>query len=126
MKKILTIFILILTGGICFADNPVEKLNLNEAVDLAIKNNIDFQAAKLDADIAKNNIKVANRLQNPDFNVFYNFGSAGKGNPQTFGLSENIEIAKRGARKKLAKLNFKLVSSGETKKSINIAGTISA
>lgn len=108
MKKILTIFILILTGGICFADNPVEKLNLNEAVDLAIKNNIDFQAAKLDADIAKNNIKVANRLQNPDFNVFYNFGSAGKGNPQTFGLSENIEIAKRGARKKLAKSNYEL------------------
>lgn len=81
---------------------------MSEAVNLAIKNNIDFQANKLDTEIAKNNIKVANKLQNPDFDIFYNFGSAGKGNPQLFGMTETIEIAKRGARKKLAKANYEL------------------
>lgn len=81
---------------------------MSEAVNLAIKNNIDFQVNKLDTEIAKNNIKAANKLQNPDFDIFYNFGSAGKGNPQLFGMTETIEIAKRGARKKLAKANYEL------------------
>ena len=108
MKKFLAIILILFVGQVCLADNPVEKLTLEEAIDLAVKNNIDFYANKLDAEIAKNNIKVANRLQNPDFDVFYNYGSAGKGNPQLFGMTETIEIPKRGARKKLAKANFEL------------------
>ncbi len=92
----------------CFAAESVQKLTLEAAVEMAVQNNIDYTAEKLDIDIAKNNIKAANRLQNPDFNVFYNFGKAGSGNPQQIGLSETIEIAKRGARKKLAKSNLEL------------------
>ena len=108
MKKIFITLLILIAGHICFAENSVQKINLSEAVNLAIKNNIDFQANKLDTEIAKNNIKVANKLQNPDFDIFYNFGSAGKGNPQLFGMTETIEIAKRGARKKLAKANYEL------------------
>ena len=108
MKKIFITLLILIAGRICFAENSVQKINLSEAVNLAIKNNIDFQANKLDTEIAKNNIKVANKLQNPDFDIFYNFGSAGKGNPQLFGMTETIEIAKRGARKKLAKANYEL------------------
>lgn len=108
MKKIFITLLILIAGHVCFAENSVQKINLSEAVNLAIKNNIDFQANKLDTEIAKNNIKVANKLQNPDFDIFYNFGSAGKGNPQLFGMTETIEIAKRGARKKLAKANYEL------------------
>ena len=108
MKKIFITLLILIAGHICFAEISVQKINLSEAVNLAIKNNIDFQANKLDTEIAKNNIKVANKLQNPDFDIFYNFGSAGKGNPQLFGMTETIEIAKRGARKKLAKANYEL------------------
>lgn len=108
MKKFFITLLILIAGQVCFAENSVQKINLSEAVNLAIKNNIDFQANKLDTEIAKNNIKVANKLQNPDFDIFYNFGSAGKGNPQLFGMTETIEIAKRGARKKLAKANYEL------------------
>ena len=108
MKKIFITLLILIAGHVCFAENSVQKISLSEAVNLAIKNNIDFQANKLDTEIAKNNIKVANKLQNPDFDIFYNFGSAGKGNPQFFGMTETIEIAKRGARKKLAKANYEL------------------
>ena len=108
MKKIFITLLILIAGQVCFAENSVQKISLSEAVNLAIKNNIDFQANKLDTEIAKNNIKVANKLQNPDFDIFYNFGSAGKGNPQLFGMTETIEIAKRGARKKLAKANYEL------------------
>lgn len=108
MKKNLILILILTLGQVCLAAESVQKLTLEAAVEMAVQNNIDYTAEKLDIDIAKNNIKAANRLQNPDFNVFYNFGKAGSGNPQQIGLSETIEIAKRGARKKLAKSNLEL------------------
>lgn len=109
MKKLLiTLLLNICIVPFCYAVDVPEKVTLPQALDLAVQNNIDYKSAKIDVDIAKNKIKEANRLQNPDFNIFYNFGSAGRGNPQQIGLSETIEIAKRGARKKLAKSNLEL------------------
>lgn len=108
MKKIIVLVIILIFGSFCAAGTNTEKITLKAAIDLAVKNNIDYAANKLDINIAKNNIKTANRLQNPDFNVFYNFGKAGEGNPQQIGISETIEIAKRSARKKLAKANLEL------------------
>ncbi len=114
MKKIFITFLILSLGQITFAANTPQKITLQNAIELAIKNNIDYTANKLNIEIAKNNVKSANRLQNPDINVFYNFGKAGSGNPQQIGLSETIEIAKRGARKKLAKSNLEL-----TKENVN-------
>lgn len=108
MKKIIVLVIILIFGSFCAAETSTEKITLKAAIDLAVKNNIDYAANKLDINIAKNSIKAANRLQNPDFNVFYNFGKAGEGNPQQIGISETIEIAKRSARKKLAKANLEL------------------
>ena len=92
-----------------FGIENVKKVYLNEAIDAALKNNIDLQAAQIEINIAKNNIKVANRLQNPSLDVFYFMGAAGRGEPRQIGASQNIEIAKRSARKKLAESNLELV-----------------
>ena len=92
-----------------FAVQDVKKVYLNQAIDAALENNIDLQAAKLERNIAKNNIKTANRLQNPSFDAFYFLGAAGNSEPKQPGVSENIEIAKRKARKNLAESNLKLV-----------------
>ena len=92
-----------------FAVQDVKKVYLNQAIDAALENNIDLQAAKLERNIAKNNIKTANRLQNPSFDAFYFLGAAGSSEPKQLGVSENIEIAKRKARKNLAESNLKLV-----------------
>ncbi|MDD3419081.1 MAG: TolC family protein [Candidatus Gastranaerophilales bacterium] len=86
----------------------VNKISLEEAVDLAIKNNIDIRKTRLDIDKAKNDIKSANRLQNPYFQTFNNFGTAGLDNPNENGLIIPIEIAKRNARKRLAKSELEL------------------
>lgn len=109
MKKLLVVLIayFCLTQT-CFAIDVPQKINIKEAIDIAVENNIDYKAAKIDVDIAKNKIKEANRLQNPDINIFYNLGKSGRGNPQQIGMSETIEIMKRGARKKLAKSNLQL------------------
>ena len=109
MKKIVTaVIISCLTAVSCCAIVDTDKISIKEAVSIASKNNLDIQSSRLNINIEKNNIKTANRLMNPGVGVFYNFGKAGKGNPQQVGLSQTVEIGKRGVRKSLAKSTFNL------------------
>ncbi len=108
MKKFcLVIIILLITQIISFAEE--KKVYLNEAINIALKNNIDLQAAQINTNIAKNEIKTANRLQNPSFDLYSFIGASGNSEPKQIGLSEEIEIAKRKARKNYAESNLKLV-----------------
>ena len=84
-------------------------VDMEGAMNVALSNNIDLKSAKINIDIAKNNIKSANRLQNPSIDSFYFFGKAGNNEPRQIGLSQDIEIAKRKNRKNLAKSNLELV-----------------
>ena len=108
MKKIITIIVLLICAPVCFAIVDTTKVSINEAVSIAEKNNLDIQSSRLNINIAENNIKTADRLQNPGVGVFYNFGQAGKGNPQQVGVSQTVEIGKRGVRKSLAKSDHNL------------------
>ena len=59
MKKILSLLFLALlfnTSKVFCADGNIQKVYLNEAIQVALKNNIDLQAAEIDVNIAKNNI----------------------------------------------------------------------
>ena len=104
MKKILLVLLTyILTSQTVFAIENIQKIDIKQAIEIARQNNLDIKASKIDVDMAKNDVKQANRLQNPDLEVFLNLGKSGKGNPQTIGMSEVVEIGKRGARKNLAK-----------------------
>ena len=84
-------------------------VDMEGAMNAALSNNIDLKSAKINVDIAKNNIKTANRFQNPSIDSFYFFGKAGENEPRQIGLSQDIEIAKRKNRKNLAKSNFELI-----------------
>lgn len=84
----------------------LKKIGLDDAIQLSVSNNLDLQSARIDVELAKNDIKSANRLQNPDLNIFYNYGKAGRSEPQQIGITETLEIAKRAPRKKLAKSNL--------------------
>lgn len=104
MKKILfTLLIFVLSSSFCCAITETHKITIKEAVNIAMEKNIDIQAARLNVQIEKNNIKAAGRFENPSLTFFNNFGKAGKGNPQQIGASQTIEIGKRGARKNLAR-----------------------
>lgn len=110
MKKLLIFIItLLIIQQTSFGIEDVRKVYLNEAINAALENNIDLKAAQIEIDIAKNSIKAANRLPNPDFDAFYFMGAAGNSEPKQLGLSQNVEIAKRKARKNLAEANIKLV-----------------
>ena len=105
------LFLVILFLGLlrAFAIVEYQKIGINEAIEIAYKNNLDILAPKLNIDTAKNEIKIFNRLQNPALTSYWNFGKSGKGNPNTIGIAQNIELFKRGARKDYAKVNFELI-----------------
>lgn len=109
MKKFVLLFFIITF----FLSHPVRaeeivKIDMKKAVSIAVEKNMDIDAAKYDVKIAKNNIKVAGSLLNPDFEFFKNFGQAGRGNPDQVGVSTEFEVLKRGARKNLAKSEYKV------------------
>ncbi len=107
--KYITIFItLIFTPLISLAEAAVQKISIQEAVNIASKNNLDIQSSRLNLKIEENNIKTANRLKNPGIGIFYNLGKSGKGNPQQIGLIQTVEIGKRKARKDFAKSYYDL------------------
>lgn len=111
MKNIVKFLIIIcLTIQPVLAAEKFKTITLDEAIKLFLQENIDLRAKKMDIDEATNNIKVANKLNNPNLNIFYNYGQAGDGNPQQIGLSEDIELFKRDARKNLARIDLKLES----------------
>lgn len=102
-KSIVTLFLILLFNNIVFAQSNIDScLTLSKALELALENNAEIKASRLDIKIKKNNIKTANRLQNPSLAAFFTYGQSGKSEPQQIGVSQPIEIAKRDARKKLA------------------------
>ena len=108
MKQIIIILLLFLFQNFAFGIVDTKKITINEAVDIASKNNLDILSSRLNIFIEENNIKSANKLQNPGAGVFYNMGNAGKGNPQQAGISQLIEIAKRNPRKEIAQANYEI------------------
>ena len=109
MKKFVLFLLLIIQLGA--SAEEIKPISLNEAIQIALENNLDYKSGKLNYDIAKNNIKSANRLQNPGIYTFWNFGKSGHGNPQQIGITQTIEIAKRSPRKKLAQAKLKLTDN---------------
>ena len=111
MKKIFILLAItfITSTSIALGIVDTTKVSINDAVDIASKYNLDIQSSRLNINVEKNNIKSSNRLQNPEIGSFFNLGKAGKGNPQEIGLSQLVEIAKRGSRKNLALANLDLV-----------------
>lgn len=108
MKRFFVLIALFFIPISVFAENDIQKVYLNEAIEVALKNNIDLEASKINIDIAKNQIKAAGRFQNPDLDYYHFMGKSANAEPKQIGVSQNIEIAKRSARKNLAKSELML------------------
>lgn len=113
MKKILAIIICLLITQVCFGIEEVKKISLYSAIELALKENPQNKMAKLDTEIARQNVKEASRLKNPELQFFQNLGRAGAGNPQQLGLSYELEIFKPFKRKKAAKYSVTVFENNQ-------------
>ena len=101
----IAIFFIPLFAG---AEGNIQKVYLNEAIDVALKNNIDLEASKINIELAKNQIKSASRFQNPSLDYYHFMGDSASAEPKQIGLSQTLEVAKRSARKSLAKSELAL------------------
>lgn len=108
MKKIvITLFLLF---SICLPSNSqVVHITLDNAVNLALENNLDLKSKRKKAEELQQEIKIANALKNPRFESNFLIGRVTRGNSSQFGLSAPVEVAKRGIRKKIAQTNLDIV-----------------
>lgn len=93
------------------ASAEVTHISAAEAVDMALKNNLDLIAKKKDLEIARQDVRAANALKNPQFQSNFLFGKVTRGNSSQFGAVVPIEIAKRGLRKKTALAELKAIEN---------------
>lgn len=107
MKKI---FILAITliSIILPSNAEVVRISADDAVQLALKNNLALQAKRKEIDILKQEVKMANALKNPQLQTNILTGSIARTNSSQAGIAVPVEIAKRGVRKRaaIAKLNL--------------------
>ena len=108
MKRFIAITFLLFIPLFADAESNAQKVYLNEAIDVALKNNIDLEASKINIELAKNQIKSASRFQNPSLDYYHFMGNSASAEPKQIGVSQTLELAKRSARKNLAKSELAL------------------
>ena len=108
MKRIL-IILAILSLNFAPVYSAVVNLELEEIVKVGLDQNQNIKIKRLELEATKKDIKIANRLQNPEIQSNVVIGNVALGNCSQAGLSLPIEILKRGVRKKVAieKYNIK-------------------
>lgn len=103
MKRfLLTLTLFIATAAVsgCFAN--VVNVDLDEMIDIGLKNNCEIKIKRMDLEAAKKDIKIATRLQNPEIQSNVVLGNVALGNSSQAGVALPIEVLKRGVRKKIA------------------------
>ena len=119
MKKIVILFtIFIITFLPASAD--IVKISADDAVHLALENNLELQAKRKEIDILKQEVKMANALKNPQIQSTVLMGNIGRSNASQAGIALPIEIAKRGVRKKSAIANMNLLVDQIRQEELNL------
>lgn len=108
-KALITALILLGLHHCAYAQDLSSKISLSTAMEMALNGNIELQEKRKSLGIARNEIKAANQLKNPQFQSNILTGKISKANSSQVGVMLPIEIAKRGVRKEAAKINAVMV-----------------
>lgn len=100
MKRLLILALISLSINSVSA--KVVNLDLDEMIAIGLERNHDIKIKRLELKTAEKDIKIANKLQNPQLQSNIVIGNVALGNASQAGLSLPVEILKRGARKKAA------------------------
>ena len=101
MKRFIFTLILILATQITVFAN-VKNVDLDTMVQIGLKQNCDLKIKRMELKAAEKDIKIANRLKNPEIQSNIVMGNVALGNSSQAGVSLPIEVLKRGIRKKVA------------------------
>lgn len=109
-KRILAVSFIFFMAFVPASANVV-GLSLEEAIDMALTYNLDLQAKRKELGIAKEDIRIANKLQNPRIVGNVLLGKVLAGNSSQVGMNFPIELFKRGPRKKVAKVKYTIAQN---------------
>lgn len=105
MKRLITLAFIVLSMNVATAE--VVNVDLNEMLVIGLVQNHDIKIKRMELDAAQKDIKIANRLQNPQLQSNVVIGNVALGNCSQAGLDFPIEVLKRGIRKKAAIEHYK-------------------
>ena len=105
MKRFLIILALIIISPLS-ARADIIKVDLDELIDIGLRENCELKIQRLELETYRKDIKIANRLQNPQIQSNVMMGNVALGNASQAGLVLPIEVLKRGIRKKIAEEDF--------------------
>ena len=101
MKRFVFTLILIMAVQVSVFAN-VKNVDLDTMVQIGLKQNCDLKIKRMELKAAEKDIKIANRLQNPQIQSNIVMGNIALGNSSQAGVALPIEVLKRGIRKKVA------------------------
>lgn len=86
----------------------VENVNLEEMLQIGLEQNNDIKIKRLELEASRKDIKIANRLKNPELQSNIMMGNVALGNSSQAGLVLPVEVLKRGVRKNIAEEQYKI------------------
>ena len=107
MKKFLfTLFFIIIS--ITNVRANVVNTDLDNIIDIGLRENYDLKMKRMELKAVEKDIKIANRLKNPEIQSNVVVGNVALGNCSQAGVSLPIEVLKRGVRKRVAQEEFSI------------------
>ena len=107
MKRFIT-FILIFALALLPAEAEVVNVDLDEMIQVGLEQNQDIKIKRLELGAVEKDIKISNRLQNPELQSNVVIGNVALGNCSQAGLAFPIEVLKRGVRKRIAQEKYNI------------------
>lgn len=107
MRRLLFLLIF-LALNLTSAQAVVVNIDLDEMIQVGLEQNQDIKIKRLELGGAEKDIKIANKLQNPELQSNVVIGNVALGNCSQAGLGFPIEVLKRGVRKKIAQEKYSI------------------
>ena len=107
MKRFLITILAIFLCETCTLANVV-NVDLDKMIQIGLSENCELKIKRMELKAAEKDIKIANRLKNPELQSNIVMGNVALGNSSQAGLSLPIEVLKRGPRKKAAELEYSI------------------
>jgi cobalt-zinc-cadmium efflux system outer membrane protein len=108
MKRFFIFLILFTISNTNIAHSTVINVELDELIQIGLEQNQNLKIKRLELEGYKKDIKIANKLKNPEIQSNVVIGNVALGNCSQAGIGLPIEVLKRGIRKKIAEQEYSL------------------
>ena len=108
MKRLFLLTLAFFVLSLTSVNSAVVNVDLEEMIKIGLEQNQDIKIKRLELGAAEKDIKIANRLQNPEIQSNVVMGNVALGNCSQAGINLPIEVLKRGIRKKTAQEKYSI------------------